>query len=80
MFIEQIVKITTFLSGYVQKFTYHQDFSSDPHCYKTLSNRFDKSITFNKINNFNKFNSPDVLISKEWIIWCIIIEHSDIIW
>ena len=33
---------------------------------------------FNEITNLNKLMYQDVSISKEWIIWCIIIEYSKI--
>ena len=49
VFFEQILKITTFLSGFVLTFTYHQDFLPDPYLYKTLSNRFYKTITSTKL-------------------------------
>ena len=34
---------------------------------------------FNKSNHFNKFNSQNVPTPKEWIIYWLIIEYSDVI-
>ena len=50
--------------------------SSAPYCYNALRSYFHKSDILKK-NNFNKFNNQDVSISKEWILWCIIIEYSN---
>ena len=42
-------KITTLHSAFAKTCTHHQDFLTDPYCYKTLSNRFYESINRTKL-------------------------------
>ena len=69
----------TLFSGIAQTFTSHQDFLSDPSCYKMLSNPFYKSMTSKKLITSINSTIKMYQIQKEWIIWCIIIEYSNII-